>query len=322
MKRTFALVAAFFSLSFLAAAQTYPARPITIIVPFSAGGPTDTIARIMGERMGRSLRQTVVVENVTGAGGSIAVGRVARSTPDGYTVSIGHVGTHVLNGAVYPLNHHRLNDLDRVARSASNPQMLVSGTAVPAKDLKEFIAWTRANSNKSSAGTGGAGTPSHVSAVYFGSQIGVPVEVIHYRGSGPALQDVIAGHVVMTFDQALNALPQIRAGKVRAYAVTAKTRLAAAPDIPTMDEAGLPGFYMSVWHAFWVPKGTPRAVVARLNGAIVEALADPEVRRRLGDLGQEIPPADQQTPEALRAYHKAEAEKWWPVVKAAGIKSE
>jgi tripartite-type tricarboxylate transporter receptor subunit TctC len=306
-----------------AAAQSYPSRPITVIVPFAAGGPTDTIARIMAERMGRALGQPVIAENVAGAGGSIAVGKVARSAPDGYTVSIGHVGTHVINGAVHQLPYDLLNDLEPVGMVASNPQIIVTKLAVPAKNLNELIAWIKGPArDKVSSGTGGPGTPSHISAVYMSKIIDAPIQVIHYRGSGPALQDVIAGHIDMTFDQAANALPQVRGGKVKAYAVTAKTRLMAAPDIPTVDEAGLPNFYMSIWHAYWVPKGTPKAVIARLNAALVESLADPAVQKRLADLGQEIPTADQQTPEALRAHHKAEIDKWWPVIKGAGIKSE
>jgi tripartite-type tricarboxylate transporter receptor subunit TctC len=305
-----------------AAAQQYPSRPITVIVPFAAGGPTDTIARIMAERMGRALGQPVIAENVAGAGGSIAVNKVVRSAPDGYTVSIGHLGTHVIVGAVQQLNYDALTDLEPVAMVATNPQIIVTKMAVPAKNLAELIAWLKANRDKVSSGTGGPGTPSHVSAVYMSKLINVPIEIIHYRGSGPALQDVIAGHVDMTFDQAANALPQVRGGKVKAFAVTSKTRLAAAPDIPTVDEAGLPNFYMSIWHAYWVPKGTPKAVIARLNAAIVESLADPAVRQRLADLGQEIPTPEQQTPEALRAHHKAEIDKWWPVIKGAGIKSD
>jgi tripartite-type tricarboxylate transporter receptor subunit TctC len=305
-----------------AAQQPYPSRPITVIVPFAAGGPTDTIARIMAERMGRALGQPVIAENVAGAGGSIAVNKVVRSAPDGYTVSIGHLGTHVIVGAVQTLSYDALTDLEPVAMIATNPQIIVTKMAVPAKNLTELIAWLKANRDKVSSGTGGPGTPSHVSAVYMSKLIDVPIEIIHYRGSGPALQDVIAGHVDMTFDQAANALPQVRGGKVKAFAVTSKTRLAAAPDIPTVDEAGLPNFYMSIWHAYWVPKGTPKAVIARLNAAIVESLADPAVRQRLADLGQEIPTPDQQTPEALRAHHKAEIDKWWPVIKGAGIKSD
>jgi tripartite-type tricarboxylate transporter receptor subunit TctC len=306
----------------LAAAQTYPSRTISLIVGFSAGGPSDTLARVVAERMTRALGQTVVVENVTGAGGSIGVGRVVRAAPDGYTIGIGHVGTHVINGAIYHLPYDLLHDLEPVALIASNPQLLVAKNSIPAKDLKELIAWVKANQNKVSLGTGGAGTPSHISAVYFRNITGAQVEIVHYRGSAPALQDVIAGHVDMIFDQASSALPQVRAGKARAYAVTAKSRIAAAPDIPTVDEAGLPNFYMAVWHGIWAPKGTPKDVIAKLDSAIVESLADPAVRKRLADLGQEIPPREQQSPEGLGAYHKAEIEKWWPVIKAAGIKAD
>ena len=316
----FAIAAAVFALG--ASAQSYPSRPVTIIVPFAAGGPTDTIARIFGERIGKTLGQPVVVENVAGAGGIIANNRMLKTAPDGHTVAIGHIGTHVLAPAVQQLTVDYVNDFEPIALIASNPQVMVSRNTLPAKDLKELIAWVKANPDKVSYGTGGPGTPSHIMAVYFGNQLGSPLNIIHYKGAAPALQDVIAGHVDLTFDQAVTGLTQSRAGRVRAYAVTSKSRLASGPDIPSVDEAGLPGFYMSIWHAFWVPKGTPREVVAKLNAAVREALADPAVRKRLEDLGQEIPALDQQTPEALRAHHKAETDKWWPVIKAAGIKAQ
>jgi tripartite-type tricarboxylate transporter receptor subunit TctC len=305
-----------------AAAQAFPNRPISITVPFSAGGPTDTIARIMAERMAKSLNQPVVVENLAGAGGSIAVSKIIRAAPDGYSIGIGHVGTHVIAPAVQAITADYLTELAPVGMMASNPQIIVSRMSIPAKDLKELVAWVKANALDASSGTGGPGTPSHISAVYFGNTVGTPLNIIHYKGSGPALQDVMAGHIAMTFDQAANALPQIRAGRVKAYAVTQKTRLASAPDIPTTDEAGLEGFYMSVWHAFWVPRGTPRDAIQKLNAAMREALADPAVRKRLEDLGQEIPPPEQQSPEALRAFQKAETEKWWPMIKAAGITAQ
>ena len=309
-----------------ALAQAYPSRPIVLVVPFAAGGPTDTLARIMAERMGRAMGReigaTMVVENTVGASGSIGVGRVARANPDGYIVGIGHWSTHVVNGAIYALQYDLQKDFDPVALIASNPQLLVSKNAVPAKDLRELVAWVRANSDKVSAGTAGLGAASHVSGVYFQSSTGAKLQFIPYKGTGPALLDLMAGHIDIMFDQVSNSLPHVRAGKLRAYAVTAKTRLSAAPDIPTVDEAGLPGLYIAVWHGLWVPRGTPREVVARLNAAAVEALADPAVRKRLADMGQELPPREQQTPEALGAYHKAEIEKWWPIIRAAGIKGE
>jgi len=305
-----------------AAAQAYPTRPVALIVPFSAGGPTDTLARIMAERMGRALGQTVVVENVTGAAGSIGVGRVARAAPDGYTVGIGHWSTHVVNGAVYQLPYDLVKDFEPVAMIATNPQLLVTKNAVPATNLKELVAWVKANDDKVSAGTAGVGAASHVGGIYFQNLIGARLQFIPYRGAAPALQALMAGQIDLMLDQASNSLPQVRGGKIRAYAVTAKTRLPAAPEIPTVDEAGLPGLYIAIWHGIWVPRGTPKDVVAKLNAAIVESLSDPSVRQRLADLGPEIPPREQQTPEALGAYHRAEIEKWWPLIKAAAIKVE
>ena len=300
----------------------YPSRPITLIVPFAAGGPTDTLARIMAERISRPLGATVVVENVAGAGGTIANNRMQQAPADGYTVAIGHLGTHVLAPAVQQLNVDYVNGFEPVAMIATNPQVMVSKNELPARDLKELVAHVKANPGKVSYGTGGPGTPSHVMAVYFGNELASPLNIIHYKGAAPALQDVIAGHVDLTFDQAATGLAQVRAGKVRGYAITARSRLASAPDIPTVDEAGLPGFYMSIWHAIWVPKGTPREVIAKLNGAVREALADPAIRKRFQDLGQEIPAPEQQTPEALRAHHRAETDKWGPLIKAAGIKAQ
>ena len=305
-----------------ASGQTFPSRTLTLVVPFSAGGPTDTIGRIVAQRMGTALGQTVVVENVTGAGGTIAGSRVARAAPDGYTLDIGHLGTHVIAGAAYELQYDVYKDFEPLAMVAVNPQLIITKKGVSASDLRELIAWVKANQDKVSVGIGGFGSPSHVAAVYFQNIIGAKVQIVPYRGSAPAMNDLLAGHVDMMFDQAASSLPQVRAGTIKAYAVTASARLAAAPNIPTVDEAGLAKFYMSIWHAIWAPRGTPKNVTARLNAAIVESLADPAVRRRLLDLGQEIPPREQQTREYLAAYHKAEIEKWWPVVKAAGIKGE
>ena len=304
----------------IASAQVYPSHPITMIVPFAAGGPTDTIARIVSQQMRVSLGQSVVIENVGGADGSIAVGRVARSAHDGYTLSIGNVATHVLNGAAYSLSYDLLNDFEPISVLASAPALIVSNNAVPAKNLKELIAWIKANPNTASAGT--FAVWARLFGAYFQNITDTRFEIVPYRGAAPAMQDLIAGHINLMFDQAASALPQLRDGSIRAYAVAAKERLALAPDIPTMDEAGLPNFYLSIWHGLWAPKGTTKEVIARLNSAVVDALADPAVRQRLGELGQEIPPRDQQTPEALAALQKAEAEKWWPVIKAANIKAE
>jgi tripartite-type tricarboxylate transporter receptor subunit TctC len=308
------------AISGIARAQVYPTRPITMVVPFAAGGPTDTIARIVSERMRASLGQTVIIENVTGADGAIGVGRVSRATPDGYMLSIGQWNTHVLNGAAYTLPYDLLRDFVPVALIATNPEVIVTNTAIPAKDLRELIAWVKANQDKMAVGVG---SMSHrVSGVYFQKVTGTRFTLVPYRGGAPAMQDLIARQIDMMFDQAANSLPQLRNRTIKAYAVTAKERLASAPDIPTVDEAGLPGFYISVWTALWAPAGTPSAIVARLNAAVVEALANPVVRARLADLGQDIPPIEKQTPVALGALQKAEIEKWWPIIKEFGIKAE
>ena len=303
-------------------AQSYPTRPITMVVPFPAGGPTDTVGRIVAERMRVSLGQPIVIENVTGAGGTIGVGRVARAVPDGYTLSVGFLGTHVLNGAIYLLQYDVLNDFEPVALLASNPQLIVAKNATPANSLNELIAWLKANPGKASQGTAGVGSPAHVSGAYFQKETRTRFQFVPYRGAAPAMQDLIAGQIDLMFDQALNSLPHVRAGKIKAYAVTADVRLASAPEIPTVDEAGLPRFYISIWSGMWAPKGTPKDVVAKLNAAVVDALSHPTVRQQLADLGQEVPLRDQQAPEALRAFQKAEIEKWWPIIKAANIKAE
>jgi len=303
-----------------ATAQPYPTRPITLIVPFAAGGPTDTIARIVTQRMRESLGQPIIIENVPGADGSIAVGRAARAAPDGYTIGIGNIATNVLNGAVYTLQYDLLNDFKPISLVTSAPPLIVSNNAVPAKDLRELIAWLKANQDKMSAGT--FTTWSHLLGVYFQNSTGTRFQFVPYRGAAPAAQDLIAGNIDFAAFEASGTLPFVRGGSIKAYAILAKTRWPAAPDIPTVDEAGTPGLYMPLWHGLWVPKGTPKDVIARLNTAAVESLGDPALRQRLADVGQEIPPRDQQTPEALGAFHKAEVEKWWPIIKAAAIKAE
>jgi tripartite-type tricarboxylate transporter receptor subunit TctC len=305
-----------------AMAQAYPSRSITMVVPFAAGGPVDTLARILAERMRASLGQTVVIENVTGAGGSIGTGRVARAAPDGYTLVIGIWTTHVVNGAIYALQYDVLNDFEPVALLANNPQVIVAKKSMPANDLKGLIAWLKLNPDKASAGTAGVASPQHVLGVFFQSATGTRFQFVHYRGGGPATQDLVAGQIDLIIGDQVTSLPQIRSGNIKAYAVTNKNRLTAAPDIPTVDEAGLPGFYTTVWNAIWAPKGTPKNVIMKLNAAVVGELADSAIRRQLADLGQQIVPRDQQTPEALAAFHRAEIEKWWPIIKGANIKGE
>jgi tripartite-type tricarboxylate transporter receptor subunit TctC len=302
-----------------ASAEAYPSRPIAMIVPFPAGGPTDTIARIVSEPMSTFLGQPIVIENVTGAAGTIGAGRVARATPDGYTLCVGFLGTHVLNGAIYSLQYDVVKDFEPIALLASNPQLIVAKKAIPAKDLKEFIAWLKANPEKATQGTAGVGSPSHVSGVYFQRASGTTFQFAQYRGAAPAMQDLVGGHVDLMFDQPPNSLPHVRDGNIKAFAVTAKVRLASAPDIPTVDEAGLPGFYISVWSGVWAPKATPQHVISKLNAAVVNALANPAVQRWLADLGQEAPARDKQTPGALAAFQKAEIEKWWPIVKSMNL---
>ena len=306
-----------------AAAQAYPSRPITLIVPFGAGGPVDTLARTLIEPMRVSLGQPVLIENVTGASGTIGVGRAVRAAPDGYTVSIGNWPSHVVNGAIYSLPYDLLKDFAPVARLPSNPYVIVARKDLPAKDLKELIAWLKANPDKATEGTAGPGAGQHISGVYFQNVTGTRFQFVPYRaGSSEIMRDLVAGHIDLTFDQAITALPHVRNGAVKAYAVTSNTRLAAAPDIPTVDEAGAPGVYISTWYGMWVPKDTPQEVIRKLTAAAMDALADPAVRARLIGLGQEIPPRAQQTAEALAVHHKAEIEKWWPLIKAANIKAE
>jgi tripartite-type tricarboxylate transporter receptor subunit TctC len=305
-----------------AAAQSYPSRPITLVVPLGVGGSTDVIGRLMGEGLRAALGQPIIVENTTGAGGTIGVGRVARAAPDGYTIGIGQWGTNVATGAIYPLQFDLLNDFEPIALIATQPFLIVGKKATPANDLKEFIAYLKANETKISQGNSGIGTPSHVGGLLFQKAIGATFTMVPYRGAGQSLQDLVGGNLDVMLDTPALSLPQVRGGMIKAYAVAAKTRLVTAPEIPTTDEAGLPGFYFSFWHALWAPKGTPKEIIGKLNDAVVKTLADPAIRGKLIDLSQDIFPREQQTPEALYAFHKAEIEKWWPIIKAADIKAQ
>ncbi|WP_316229478.1 tripartite tricarboxylate transporter substrate binding protein BugD [Bradyrhizobium sp. SZCCHNR1070] len=319
------LCAVLFALSVLAAparADDYPSRPITVIVPFAAGGPSDAMMRILGEHMKRTLGQAVLIENVTGAGGSIGVGRAVRSAPDGYTVSFGHLGTHVANGAVYKLGYDLVADLEPVVLLPSNPMIIVSKTAVPAKSLAELLAWLKSRPEPATAGTAGNGSGSHIAGLYFEQATGIKLQFVPYRGTGPALNDLVAGQIDLIVDQTSNSINQVRAGTIRAYAVTDDKRVESAPEIPTTDETGLPGFHMTLWSGLWVPKRTPRDVIAKLNAAAVAALNDPEVQKQLKNLGLQMTPPDQLTPEALGAQQRAEIGKWWPMIKAAGVSTE
>jgi tripartite-type tricarboxylate transporter receptor subunit TctC len=291
-------------------------------VPFAAGGPSDTLTRILAERIRTSLGQPLVIDNVSGAAGRIGTGRGANAAPDGYTLIAGSAGTHMANGALYPLNYDVLKDFEPVSLLAATPQLIVSKKTMPASNLKELIAWLKANPDKASQGTSGVGGYSHLAGVLFQKQTGTHFQFVFYRGGAQTMQDLVAGRIDLMIDQASNALPQARSGSIKPYAVAAKRRLAEALDIPTVDEAGLPGFHFSHWYAFFAPKGTPKSIIGKLNAATVEALDDPIVRQRLTDLGQEIFPREHRTPEALATFHRTEIERWWPIIKAAGIKAD
>jgi tripartite-type tricarboxylate transporter receptor subunit TctC len=305
-----------------AEAQTYPSRTVTLVVPFPAGGPTDTIGRVIAEGLQASLGQPVIIENVPGATGSIGTGRVARAKADGYTLILGTVATHVFNPAAYALKYDVVKDFDPVSLIAFDPQIIAVRKDFPATDIKQLIAWLKANPDKATAGTAGVGSTSHISAVSFQKITGTQFGFVPYRGLGPAMHDLVSGHIDILFDLAANAVPQVRAASIRGLAVTSKSRLPSAPELPTVDEAGLAGFYFLNWHAIWAPRGTPHEVMAKLNAAVRKTLADQSTLKRLADIGQQIPPLPQQTAEALASYQSDEIAKWWPIIKGADIKTE
>lgn len=305
-----------------AAAETYPSRTITIVVPYPAGGPTDTIARVLAERMQAELKQSIIIENISGAGGSIGVGRVAHSPPDGYTLSIGHTQTHVLNAAILKLDYDVVNDFTPISLIADTPIWIVAGKSLPADDVKGLIAWLKAQDGKATMGTVGIGSPSEFAARVFEQQTGTSFQLIPYRGGAPLLQDLIGGHVDFAFGQAAGYLTAVESGELKAYAVLQPRRWWAAPAVPTLDELGYKNIDASFWHGLWAPKGTPPEIIAKLNAAVRVALADPVVQDRFKKVGQEIWPVEYQTPQALAAKQKAEIARWTPIIKASGIKVE
>jgi tripartite-type tricarboxylate transporter receptor subunit TctC len=317
-----ALILAAFGLVAGAAAQVYPARPVTIVVALPAGGAVDALARVLAEHMRVTLGQPVVVENMGGAGGTLSIARVVRSPPDGYTIGMGTLGQYVLSAAIYPLTFDVLRDLEPVALLPNVPYWMIAKKSLPPNSLQELVTWLKANPDKASASSTGTASLARFCGMFFQQKTGTRYQFVPYRGGAPSLQDLVAGQIDLSCDLAANSLPQLRNGNIKAYAVMAKTRWFAAPEIPTTDEAGVPGIYVSTWHGLWAPKGTPHDVVARINAAAVAAMADSATRQRIADLGMEIPPREQQTPAAFGAYHKAEVEKWFPIVKAAGIKAD
>lgn len=310
------------TVSSLACAQSYPLRPITVVVPFPAGGPSDTVGRLLAEKMRESLGQPIIIENVGGAAGSIGTGRVARAAPDGYTLVLGYWGTHVVNGSIYKLAYDVVRDFEPVARLPGQPLMVVARKAIPANDLQGFIAWLKSNLDKASQGTAGIGSIGHVAGLLFQKATGTRFQFVPYRGAALVMQDLVAGQIDLTITSPATAMAQVRAGLIKGYAITAGSRLAIASEIPTVDEAGAPGLHLSLWQGLWAPKGTSPDAIARLNNAAVLALADGTVRQKLADLGFDTLPREQQSPEALGAYQRAEIERWWPILKAANVKGD
>jgi tripartite-type tricarboxylate transporter receptor subunit TctC len=323
MKRLLLALAALGLMALPAASQNYPTRPITLIVPFAAGGPTDVIARIVGEHMSKTLGQQIVVENVAGAGGTTGITRGAQSKADGYTIMMGHMGTHGAAPALYPkLRYDPTKDFATIGMAAGTPIIIVSKKDIPAKDLKEFVAYLKASQGKINQAHAGVGSVSHSTGVLFDSQIGAKFTQIAYRGTGPALNDLVGGQVDFMTDQIVNLVEQIKAGTVKAYAIATPERSPALPDLPTTKEAGMPDYQVSAWNALFAPKDTPKDVVAKLNDALDKALDDQATRKRLLDLGGVIPDKAGRTPQYLASYVAQEVARWTPVLKAAGVTAE
>ncbi|MCX7297084.1 MAG: tripartite tricarboxylate transporter substrate-binding protein [Hyphomicrobiales bacterium] len=322
LRKIAAIIVASTALLTAASAEEFPTRPITILVPFAAGGPIDTTTRIVADRMRESLGQTIIIENVGGAAGSLAAARVAKAMPDGYTLMTGIWGTHVANGAIYSLTYDLKADFAPVALLSSNPLLIVSSKKTPANNLQELIAWLKANPDKATQGTSGVGSVGHIGGLFFQKITGTKFQFVPYRGLAPAMQDLMAGNIDLMFDTPATSLPQVKAGNIRAYAVTSMSRIASAPDVPTVDEAGLPNLHISTWTAFFAPKGTPKEVVAKLSAAAMAALKEPNVQKRLAEVGQDIYPPEQQTAEYLAKLQDEEIKKWWPIIKDANIKAQ
>jgi tripartite-type tricarboxylate transporter receptor subunit TctC len=317
MHRLFVVVVALMSGVVAAAAQTYPSRPVTVIVPFPAGGPTDTLARIFAEAAKGPLGQTIVIENVAGAGASIGIGRAVQAAPDGYTLSVGNWTSHVGAGAIYPVNWHILTDLAPVMKFPVSTLMIVGKNDLPAKNIKELIAWMKANPGKASIANIGNGSGAHICSIYFNEKVGVSGTFVPYKGGAPVMQDLIGNQIDLFCAEASQTLAHVRAGKMKAFVTLSEKRWSPLPDVPTMAETVSADIVLPFWHGLWAPKGTPKDVIAKINAAARAAFSDPTVQKRIATLGMIIPSAAESTPEALGAYHKAEVEKWWPVIKAA-----
>jgi tripartite-type tricarboxylate transporter receptor subunit TctC len=322
MRRLLTLALVLLAATIARGAEVFPTRPITLVVPYPPGGVTDTLARLLADRMKAAVGQNIVIENVGGAGGSIGIGRVSRATPDGYTIAIGSSETHVLNAVSLALPYDVVTDFAPVVQLPAYPFLIVSPNTVPATTLKDFVAWIKANPAKVTQGTVGYGTIQHMCGIVLQTALGVSWQLVPYRGGAPAMQDLLSGQFNLMCTASGSFLPLVRAKQIRAYAITMEKRAASAPDIPTADEAGLPGLHLLTWNALWAPKGTPKPVVARLNAAAVQAMADAKFKQRMIELALEMPPSDQLTPEALAALQKAEIAKWWPLMKAAGINKQ